>query len=125
MHTTAGPPAIVHADRDEIRRAVTNLLDNGIRHADAIVLMRLTATADTVTVAVTDDGPGIDPADRQRVFQRFTRLDDARDRDAGGTGLGLAIAAEIIRRAHGTIELTEPQGRKGLEARIQLQATRF
>jgi signal transduction histidine kinase len=122
VHTDAGPPATVHADRNEIRRAIANLVDNAVRHADTGVQLRASATHDMVTIAVIDDGPGIDPADRQRVFHRFTRLDDARDRDAGGSGLGLAIAAEILRRAHGTVELTEPLSGKGLEARIGLPA---
>ena len=56
---------------------------------------------------MTDDGPGIPAADRERVFDRFTRLDDARARDAGGTGLGLAIVRELVRRSGGTITLTE------------------
>ena len=51
-------------------------------------------------MTVTDDGPGIPAADRERVFHRFTRLDDARARDAGGSGLGLAIVRELVRR-HG------------------------
>lgn len=122
VHTEPGPPVEVNADRGEIRRAVANLLDNACRHADAGVLMRLSFADDTVTLAVIDDGPGIDPADRQRVFRRFTRLDDARSRDAGGSGLGLAIVAEIVRRAGGTVELADAASGQGLEARIRLPA---
>ena len=57
---------------------------------------------------MTDDGPGIPAADRDRVFDRFTRLDDARARDAGGAGLGLAIVRELVRRHGGTVRLTTP-----------------
>lgn len=124
VDTEAGPPVTVNADRNEIRRAVANLVDNAVRHADAGVLVRVSATAETATIQVIDDGPGIDPVDRQRVFQRFTRLDDARDRDGGGSGLGLAIVAEVVRRANGTVELAESRGGKGLEARISLPTVR-
>jgi signal transduction histidine kinase len=70
---------------------------------------------------VTDDGPGIPEADRERVFERFTRLDDARDRDAGGTGLGLAIVAELLRGVDGTIRLEEAGPSGGLRAEVRLQ----
>ena len=61
-------------------------------------------------VTVTDDGPGIPAADRERVFDRFTRLDDGRARDAGGAGLGLAIVRELVRRAGGSITLDRRAG---------------
>ena len=56
-------------------------------------------------VVVEDDGPGIPPAERDRVFERFTRLDEARDRDAGGAGLGLAIVRELARGRGGEVRL--------------------
>ena len=65
-------------------------------------------TGDIVTVD--DDGPGIPAADRERVFRRFTRLDEGRARDAGGAGLGLAIVRELVRRGGGTVELAEISG---------------
>jgi signal transduction histidine kinase len=67
---------------------------------------------------VTDDGPGIPAADRDRVFDRFTRLDDARTRDAGGTGLGLAIVRELVRMHSGTVTLGD--ARPGLRVAISL-----
>jgi signal transduction histidine kinase len=67
---------------------------------------------------VTDDGPGIPEADRERVFQRFTRLDDARARDAGGSGLGLAIVRELVRRHRGSVTLGDAQ--PGLRVEVRL-----
>lgn len=63
--------------------------------------------ADWHLVTVTDDGPGIPAVDRDRVFDRFTRLDDARTRDSGGAGLGLAIVRELVRRQGGTVRLAD------------------
>ncbi|WP_406046328.1 ATP-binding protein [Micromonospora sp. NBC_00898] len=65
-------------------------------------------------VTVTDDGPGIPAADRERVFDRFTRLDDARARDVGGAGLGLAIVRELVRRCGGTVELADADAPVGV-----------
>jgi signal transduction histidine kinase len=96
----------VCADREELRRAIANLTDNAVRHATASVRLRMHADVDNIVLQVDDDGPGIAPADRERVFDRFTRLDDARDRDAGGFGLGLAIVRELVSRAGGTVWLT-------------------
>ncbi len=120
-----GPTIEVRADRGEIRRAIDNLVDNGVRHARARVLLSVATAPGEVVFGVIDDGPGIDPADRDRVFERFTRLDDARDRDAGGSGLGLSIVQEIVRRAGGRVTLaaatSDPAG-AGLAARIHLPA---
>ncbi|PJN25693.1 two-component sensor histidine kinase [Kitasatospora sp. CB02891] len=88
-------------------RLLTNLLDNAQRHARTGVSVRLRtdpATGEAV-VDVTDDGPGIPPADRDRVFERFTRLDDARSRNDGGAGLGLAIARDIATLYGGTLRI--------------------
>ena len=89
---------------DALARVVANLLDNAVRHARSSVrAVGRAATAAYCVVTVTDDGPGIPAADRERVFDRFTRLDDARARDAGGAGLGLAIVRELVRRHGGTV----------------------
>ena len=71
-------------------------------------------------VTVTDDGPGIPAADRERVFDRFTRLDDARARDAGGSGLGLAIVRELVRRHGGTVALRGTAPPPGLRVDVRL-----
>ncbi|WP_062344487.1 sensor histidine kinase [Herbidospora yilanensis] len=93
--------------RIQLIRALTNLLGNARRHAVSSVRLSLTTVGDQAAVAVTDDGPGIPPADRQRVFERFIRLDDARRLDAGGTGLGLAITRDIAHRHGGKLTLED------------------
>ncbi|MYT24356.1 HAMP domain-containing protein [Streptomyces sp. SID7760] len=92
-----------------LSRLLTNLLDNAQRHAGRRVTVRLTAdpvTGDAV-LDVANDGPRIDPGDREKIFERFTRLDDARSRDDGGTGLGLSIAADIAALHGGSITVRD------------------
>jgi signal transduction histidine kinase len=93
-------PALVTGDQLQLERLVRNLLDNAARHAAGAVTVTVSAAPAGIVVEVTDDGEGIAPADRERVFEPFTRLDDARTRDSGGTGLGLAIVHDIATR-HG------------------------
>ena len=88
-------------------------------HARCRIIFALAESVTTVVLAIGDDGPGIPPDDRTRVFDRFVRLNSARARDAGGAGLGLAIVATIIERHHGTIAIhTTDGGGAILEARI-------
>jgi signal transduction histidine kinase len=101
-----GGPLWTIGDRTALRRVLDNLVANGVRYASSTVeLAAARAAGDRVVVTVTDDGPGIPAADRDRVFDRFTRLDDARTRDSGGTGLGLAIVRELVRMHSGTVTL--------------------
>jgi signal transduction histidine kinase len=95
--------AQVVGHRDQLRRVVANLLDNAVRHAADSVTLSLAETNGVVTLAVTDDGPGIPAGRRARVFERFGRLDESRTADRGGTGLGLAIARDLVERHGGTI----------------------
>jgi len=112
-------PVVIAGDRAQIRRAVRNLVDNAERHADGAVRLAVTATAAEVVVDVDDDGAGIPPADRQRVFERFVRLDESRQRGSGGTGLGLAIVAEIAASHGGTVEVADaPLGGARLRLRL-------
>jgi signal transduction histidine kinase len=92
---------------DELRRVVGNLVDNAVRHARTGVEIATIREGDRALLTVTDDGPGIPAADRARVFERFTRLDDSRALDTGGAGLGLAIVRELVRRHGGTVALTD------------------
>ena len=99
------------ADPWALRRTMTNLLSNAVRHAESEVRVVVSAADGWVVVQVLDDGSGI-PADQvERVFERFVRLDDGRSRDAGGSGLGLAIAASLTARGGG--ELTASPGPGG------------
>lgn len=95
----------VDGDPDALRRVVRNLFDNAIRHAARRMAVALTEQTDTVQLVVEDDGPGVPPEDRHRVFERFVRLDDARARDHGGSGLGLAIVAELVTAHNGTVTI--------------------
>lgn len=99
--------AHLQGDPNQLRRVVRNLLDNAIRHASAVVTVTLSESSAGIRFTVADDGPGIDVADRERVFERFVRLDAARSRHDGGTGLGLAIVRDIVERHGGTITLDE------------------
>lgn len=97
----------VTGDRKQLQRVVGNLLDNALRHARGLVMVGLSEVDDRVVLSVEDDGNGIPPQDRERVFGRFERLQDARDRDSGGAGLGLAIVAEVAAAHGGTAEAVE------------------
>ncbi|GAA4535524.1 ATP-binding protein [Pseudonocardia xishanensis] len=102
-------PVRVSGDRAQLVRAVRNLVDNARRHARTRVLVSLTADGPTALVEVADDGPGVSPADRDRIFERFVRLDESRARSDGGAGLGLAIVREIVAVHGGTVEVAESE----------------
>jgi signal transduction histidine kinase len=105
-------------ERDALGRVVANLLDNATRHAGDRVVLSVTADGAYQRIEVVDDGPGIPAAERERVFHRFTRLDDARARDAGGSGLGLAIVRELVRRHGGRVTLGDAG--PGLRVEVRL-----
>jgi signal transduction histidine kinase len=92
-------------------QVVRNLLDNACRHATSTVTVSLRQDGETVVLDVADDGTGIEPADRDRVFDRFVRLDEARARDEGGSGLGLAIVRKIVDASGGSVEIAETSSR--------------
>ncbi|WP_405676380.1 ATP-binding protein [Streptomyces sp. NBC_00868] len=110
---TAPEPLRVHGAPMLLTRVLANLLDNAERHATSTVTIRLAPNADgdRAVLNVLDDGPGIPVEHRSRVFDRFTRLDAARTRDAGGSGLGLPIAHRIATAHHGTLGIVDsPHG---------------
>lgn len=81
---------------DELTSVVRNLLDNAVRHASERVRVSLHTDGPVVRLVVEDDGPGVAEADREKIFERFARLQAARSRDAGGSGLGLALAHRVV-----------------------------
>jgi signal transduction histidine kinase len=111
-------PARVVADPDALVRVVRNLVDNALRHATRTVAVTVSA-GEAVELLVDDDGPGIPEPERERVFDRFHRLDSPRTRDAGGTGLGLAIVRELVLSAGGTVAVEQaPAGGARLRVRL-------
>ncbi len=106
------PGVVVTGDRDALKRAVANLLDNAVRLAPAGSRIRLATDSegDRAWIAVADEGPGISPEDQPHVFDRFWRADKARSRADGGTGLGLAIVRQIAQSHGGSIRLQSKVG---------------
>jgi len=102
LDTSAVSAAPVLGNPDELARMIRNLLDNAQRHARTAVRAEVGVTDGQVRLTVADDGPGIPTEHRERIFERFARLDEARSRD-GGAGLGLAVVADIVRRHRGTV----------------------
>ncbi|MCW2867341.1 MAG: integral rane sensor signal transduction histidine kinase [Marmoricola sp.] len=105
-----GPAEASLTRPEHLVRAVDNLVTNAVRHAASRVTVRLEAAGAGVTVTVLDDGHGVPAHERERVFERFTRLDEARDRDAGGSGLGLAIARQLVEGLGGTVAVQDAPG---------------
>jgi len=111
----------VVGDETALRRVVRNLVDNAVHHARSTVAVALAEVGDPrrIRLSVEDDGPGIPAAERERVFARFHRLDDARSRDIGGSGLGLAIVREVV-AAHGGTVWAEDSGSGGARLVVEL-----
>ena len=113
-----GDPLLVRGDEQSLGRVFDNLTTNAHKHA-ATVRVTSSRVGSWALVLVDDDGPGVPAEDRERVFERFVRLDSARARDDGGTGLGLAIARAIARAHDGDVLLGDsPLG--GLRATVRL-----
>ena len=109
------------ADGDPVRleQVVGNLLDNAARHAKSRIAIGLRSHDDHVILRVDDDGPGVAEEERVRIFERFVRLDEARDRGSGGPGLGLAIVAEVAAGHGGSARaIDSPLGGARLEIRL-------
>ncbi|WP_049564284.1 ATP-binding protein, partial [Streptomyces sp. SBT349] len=103
--------ATVTGSHGQLCRILGNLVDNGQRHAASAVRVSLRREGGEAVLEVADDGTGVPEADRERIFQRFVRLDDARSRDDGGAGLGLAIARDVAARHGGSLTVgAAPEG---------------
>ncbi|WP_203888330.1 sensor histidine kinase, partial [Planotetraspora kaengkrachanensis] len=111
VHTRTTPHITVLGNKIQLIGVLNNLLVNAQRHAHTHIDVTTTRTDHHAVLTITDDGDGIAPHDRERVFQPFIRLDDGRRRDPGGTGLGLAICRAVITAHHGTVDIEDsPQG---------------
>lgn len=98
---------LVHGDPDLVIRIVRNVLSNAVRYATDVVRVSVATVDGQVEFAVADDGPGVPVAERERVFERFHRLDEARARDGGGSGLGLAIVRDAVRAHDGAVSMQD------------------
>jgi heavy metal sensor kinase len=105
-------PAVVVGNAADLRRALLNLVENAVKYTPAggTVELALTQADRSASIVVRDTGPGIEPADADRIFQPFVRLDVARARDTGGSGLGLAITRSIVLAHGGTITVDSTPG---------------
>jgi signal transduction histidine kinase len=116
-------PARVRGDAAALERLFWNLSLNAVRYGNARIEFSCRVMPSGPVVArVLDDGPGIDPADRERVFERFVRLDESRGRHEGGTGLGLAVARAIARSHGGDVRVGE--SRSGALVEVELPDSR-
>ncbi|MFD5229443.1 ATP-binding protein [Streptomyces qaidamensis] len=119
--TVDAEPVEVAGSRGQLGRVLANLLDNAQRHARSAVTVRVRREGDRAVVGVADDGDGVPDGDRERIFERFVRLDAARSRDDGGAGLGLAIARDVAVRHGGTLTAGRgPAGGALFELRLPL-----
>lgn len=111
----------VAADRVLLRQALLNIIHNAIRYSPSPsrITVRATQSDAEVVIEVRDEGPGIPAEHRQKIFDRFYRIDKSRSRAAGGHGLGLAIAKSSVERQGGSIEV-ESEVSKGSAFRIRL-----
>jgi signal transduction histidine kinase len=129
---TAGPrvevrgvrPAVVTGRPTQLGLVVRNLVDNARRHARTVVAVELTGMPEGgALLTVADDGPGVPESDRERVFERFVRLDEARSRADGGAGLGLAIVRAVVAAHGGTVRCTRAEsGGARFEVRLPERA---
>jgi signal transduction histidine kinase len=104
-----GTGLVVRGDADALRRVLRNLIENAVKYGPPSQTIRIAGArhGDRIRIAVDDEGPGIPPADRARVWQPYFRLDRDRNAPGGGTGLGLSVVADLVRRLDGTIMIED------------------
>ena len=112
---------VITGDRSRLEQVMMNVVGNSIKYTPdgGTISVDAGVTGKSAWIEVSDTGIGIPAKDRERIFDRFYRVDKARSREKGGTGLGLSIAREIVLRHHGTISLTSHDG-PGCTVRIVL-----
>jgi signal transduction histidine kinase len=119
-------PVQVTGDALLLEQLVRNLVDNAVAHATREVQVALSVVGDEAVLTVDDDGPGVPAERRQEIFERFTRLDSARDRDHGGAGLGLAIVADIVSAHAGVVEVGDaPLGGARFQVRLPIAEANY
>jgi signal transduction histidine kinase len=109
VHTALSPTRL-KGDLTAVSRVIRNILDNAVRHAKSLVEIAVHSQDENAIIVIGDDGLGIPPAERVRVFGRFVRLDSDRSRSGGGSGLGLAIVADIVAAHGGTASISDRAG---------------
>ena len=117
-------PAVARTDgvASQIEQVVVNLVDNAVTHAAGRVVVTVTAENPNVLISVEDDGPGISSEDRDRIFERFVRLDSSRARSTGGIGIGLALVKAIVDRHRGAIQVGDSAELGGARFEVTLKA---
>lgn len=117
---------IVNADEDRLEQAITNILDNALRHSheNGELKIILKQTNNTCTLTISDTGEGIPPEELQRLGERFYRVDKSRTRKGGGSGLGLSIVKQIVFLHKGTLQINSVLG-KGTDVSITLPIYEF
>ena len=108
-----------------LKRALTNLVTNAVKYGNAARVTLIPPANGAITLTIEDEGPGIPPADLEKVFEPFRRLETSRNRETGGTGLGLPIARNILRAMGGDVTLANRSvetGKTGLAATVTLPA---
>jgi len=115
VDTSGVGPGRVEGNDRLLARVVRNLVDNASRHAEGRITLRVrsesTERGQRVQFTVADDGAGVPSEDRERIFDRFTRLDEGRARDVGGSGLGLAIVCDVVEAHGGTVSVAAGDGK--------------
>jgi len=116
------PRCVLQGQPEAVKRALRNLIENAVNYGQRAVV-KLDATEKEAVITITDQGPGIPEAERERVFQPFYRLEQSRSRETGGAGLGLAIARTLIRGMGGDIRLDTGSEDQGLQVSVTLPKT--
>lgn len=113
LRASCDPDAKIYGDRELLTTAVRNLLGNAIRYSNSGSTVRVKASLSNgwVSIAVTDEGVGVSPELRERIFERFYRGDEARSRDTGGSGLGLSIVKHVAADHGGRVDLASEPGK--------------